>query len=45
MMGWNYGNMMGWGSGAGAIGLLYHTVILADLILVGLWLWKHLDRK
>ena len=34
--------MMG---GLGVFGLLFHLVILVDLILVGVWLWQHISRK
>lgn len=40
MMG-GYG-MMG---GAGVFGLLFSIVVLADLILVGIWLWQHISKK
>jgi hypothetical protein len=40
MMGW------GWGSGVGSIvGLLIAIVLLIDLILVGLLLWKKVKRE
>lgn len=43
MMGqWGYGNMMGggyfWGS-------LFGIVVLIDLILLGIWLWKQINKK
>jgi len=34
--------MMG---GAGAIGLITWLVILADLVLLGIWLWKQIEKK
>ncbi|MEK7509099.1 MAG: hypothetical protein AAB605_00115 [Patescibacteria group bacterium] len=40
MMG-GYG-MMGAG---GFLGLLFSIVVLADLILVGIWLWQHISKK
>lgn len=44
MMNWNYGGMMdGWGGGAWMS--IYGIVILVDLILLGLWLWKQLQKK
>ncbi len=44
MMGWGgYGSMMG--SGFGVLGLIFWLVILADLILVGIWLWKQIQKK
>lgn len=42
MMSYMYGSMMG---GYGAIGLLLWWVVLIDLILLGLWLWKQIFRK
>lgn len=38
MMGWDYGQMMG---GFGLIGI----VILIDLVLLGVWLWKQINKK
>ena len=46
MMG--YGNMMGWGAGwgwFGIIGSIFWIVLLIDLILLGLWLWRQLQKK
>ena len=40
MMG--YGNMMG---GAGILGSLFGIVVLVDLILLGIWLWKQINKK
>lgn len=45
MMGsWGVGGMMGsnWGLG-GALGFLLWVVVLVDLILVGVWLWKQIQ--
>lgn len=42
MMGWGYGNMM---SGFGFLGSLFWIVILIDLILLGIWLWKQINKK
>ncbi len=46
MMGWNYGYMMGsnWGS-FGLLGFLFWIVIFIDSILLGMWLWKQLQKK
>ena len=38
MMGWDYGNMMG-GSG------LFGIVIFIDLVLLGVWLGKQINKK
>lgn len=38
MMGWNYGDMMG---GFGLVGI----IVLVDLILLGVWLWKQITKK
>lgn len=37
-----YGNMMG---GFGFFGSLFSIVILIDLILLGVWLWKNIQHK
>ncbi len=42
MMGYGYSGA--WG-GFGAVLFLYNVVILADLILLGVWLWKQIQRK
>lgn len=45
---WGYGNMMNWGAGwawLGGLGLLFWVVILVDLILLGVWLWKQIQKK
>lgn len=45
MMGFgNYSNMMNWG-GFGLVGSLLWLVILIDLILLGIWLWKKIQEK
>ncbi len=49
-MNWYYGNgtgtrtMMGWSNGFWLVGLLFEIVILVDLILVGIWLWKQINK-
>jgi len=43
MMGWNYGNMMGY-QGFG-IGTLFALVLLVDLTLLGVWLWKQINKQ
>ncbi|KKR93081.1 MAG: hypothetical protein UU73_C0001G0262 [Candidatus Daviesbacteria bacterium GW2011_GWA1_41_61] len=50
MMGpWGYGNggMMGWGGGGAlfGLGLIFWLVLLIDLILLGIWLWKQIQKK
>ena len=52
MMGWNSFGMMngGFGSGGGWLGFLFgglilHTLICVDLILLGVWLWKQIKKK
>jgi len=47
MMGqWGYGNgMMGWGGGFSVLGSLFSIIILIDLILLGAWLWKQINKK
>lgn len=48
MMGyWGGGSMMNWG-GLGwfsGIGFIFWLVILIDLILLGFWLWKQINKK
>lgn len=41
-MGFGYNSMMG---GSGALGGLLWLVVLADLILVGVWLWQQITKK
>lgn len=44
MMGWGgYGNMMGYGFGV--LGIILWLVILVDLILLGIWLWKQINKR
>lgn len=43
MMNWGY-NMMGYGA-LGILGSIFWFVILIDLILLGIWLWKQIERK
>jgi uncharacterized membrane protein len=43
MMGW--GNYAMFGSGFGFLAALFWVVILVDLILLGLWLWKQINKK
>lgn len=45
MMG--YGNMMNFGGywGFGILGGLFWLVVLIDLILLGIWLWKQINKK
>lgn len=43
MMGYgNYTDMMG---GFGIFGSLVSIVVLIDLILLGIWLWKQINKK
>ncbi|MEK7595095.1 MAG: hypothetical protein AAB443_00685 [Patescibacteria group bacterium] len=42
MMGY-YGN--GSYSLFGLVGFLFWTVLFVDLVLVGIWLWRQLDKK
>lgn len=43
---WGARGMMGWDSGSfGLIGSLFWLVILIDLILLGFWLWKQIQKK
>ncbi len=43
MMGYgNFGTMMG---GLGLVGSTLWIVVLIDLILLGVWLWKEIGKK
>ena len=42
MMGYGFNTMMG---GYGLIGSLFYIVILADAILLGIWLWNQIQKK
>mgnify|MGYP003393263183 CR=1 FL=1 len=43
MMGYSsFGNMMG---GFGILATTFWIVILVDLILLGIWLWKQIHKK
>lgn len=44
MMGWGYTGMMGWNNGFFIFPLLVQVVILVDLILLGFWLWKKIQK-
>ena len=37
----------GWGmmSGAGSLGLITWLVVVVDLVLLGIWLWKQISKK
>lgn len=41
MMGF-VGGMMG---GGGVVAFLFWLVLLADLVLLGFWLWKQINKK
>ncbi len=44
MMGyWGYGGMMNYGFGV--LGVFFWLVILIDLVLLGIWLWKQIQKK
>ncbi len=46
MMGWGgYGNMMNGAWGIGLLGFIFWIVLFVDLILLGMWLWKQLQKK
>lgn len=48
MMGWGYGNMMGFGGNWGifsVFSLFYSILILAILVLLVVWLWKQIQKK
>ncbi len=37
--------MMGAGYGFGTFGLFLWIVLFVDLVLVGVWLWKQIQKK
>ena len=39
---WGYGG--GWGGGVSVFPFLIELVILVDLILLGVWLWKKIGK-
>lgn len=43
MMGWSY-NMMNYGA-FGILSSIFWLIILIDLILLGIWFWKQIERK
>lgn len=46
MIGWNYRTMMGGGWGAfDLFGLLFFIILFFDAILLGIWLWKQIQRR
>ena len=40
-MDYGYGGMTG---GAGTLGFLTWLVVIVDLVLLGVWLWKHIKK-
>lgn len=44
MMGYKYAGMMDGLGGMSTLGLLTWLVILVDLALVGVWLWKQIKK-
>ena len=42
MMGYGYGGMMG---GYGTFGFITWLVVIIDLVLLGIWLWKNISNK
>lgn len=43
MMGW-YSNMMGWNNGFSFFGSLIQIFVLVDLVLLGIWLFKKIQK-
>jgi hypothetical protein len=44
MMGYyGYGHM--WGGGSNLLCLMIAIVVLVDLVLLGVWLWKQIQKK
>lgn len=42
MYGYNYGGMMG---GAGTFGAITWLIVIVDLVLAGIWLWKQIKKQ
>lgn len=42
---WGYQSMMGGYGAFGLLGSIFWIVILVDLILLGIWLWKQIQKK
>lgn len=44
---WNYQSMMNWGQTDGFwfFGLVFWVVSFIDLVLLGMWLWKQINKK
>lgn len=45
MMGWNYGGMMGGYGTFGTLALIFWIVLFVDAVLLGIWLWKQIQKK
>ncbi|MBI3485547.1 sporulation protein YjcZ [Candidatus Daviesbacteria bacterium] len=48
MMGWGgYGGsgMMGYSNGFAFIGIIFWIVLFVDAVLLGVWLWKQINKK
>lgn len=48
MMNWGSNNMMNFGSGMvwfGFLGFIFWLVVLIDLALLGVWLWKQIQKR
>lgn len=45
MMGYGFSNMMNGYGAFGILGTIFWLVILIDLVLLGIWLWKQVNRK
>jgi len=44
MMDWGFSGNAGWGW-FGFLHIAFSIVILVDLILLGMWLWKQIQKK
>jgi hypothetical protein len=42
--GYDYGGDWGMMGGAGALGIITWIVVMADLVLAGIWLWKQIKK-
>lgn len=44
-MGWSYGSMMSGFGFFGFFGFIFWLILFIDLILLGIWLWKQINKK
>lgn len=45
MMGWNYNYLTGGGAYLSTFGFLMQVLMVVDLVLLMIWLWKNIQKK